>query len=211
MFVCQLCNNYGSFNYSSVLSHIGSVHSHQYKFSVCCGVDGCTRTYTNYHAFRRHVLNRHGNLLNGSCTPITIQPTDPADQEPDLDNMDGACDDRPPPQTAQSERMSSAMFILNLKEKHKLAQTTVDDILGDTEELVGRAIERLKKRVASSLTEAGVNPEEVPNLLSAFDDSDITQTFSGLKTEHLQTKFYRENMGLVVSFIVVTVHRMVHT
>lgn len=87
----------------------------------------------------------------------------------------------------------------------------MDNILGDTEELIGRAVERLKKRVACSLTEAGVNPEEVPNLLSAFDNSDITQTFSGLKTEHLQAKLYRENMGLVVSFIVVTVHRMVHT
>lgn len=66
--------------------------------------------------------------------------------------MDGACDDRPPPQTAQSERMSSTMFIINLKDKHKLAQTTVDNILGDTEELIGRAIEWLKKRMACSLT-----------------------------------------------------------
>ena len=91
------------------------------------------------------------------------------------------------------------MFVLKLKEKHKLAQTTVDDILADTEELLGRAIERLKQRVSTLLNEAGVDPKEVPNFMEAFGDSEITQTFNGLKTEHLQTKFYRENMGLVVS------------
>ena len=98
----------------------------------------------------------------------------------------------------QTQRRSSAMFVLKLKEKHKLAQTTVDDILADTEELLGRAIERLKQRVSTLLNEAGVDPKEVPNFLETFGDSEITQTFSGLNTEHLQTKFYRENMGLVV-------------
>ena len=147
MFVCQLCNHYGSFSFASVLSHIGSVHSHGCNFSVCCGVDGCTRTYTNYHAFRRHVVNRHGYLLDDSSTPVTFQSADPlGDQGPALalDDVDHVVDRLPSPQT---QRRSSAMFVLKLKEKHKLAQTTVDDILADTEELLGRAIERLKQRV----------------------------------------------------------------
>ena len=83
-------------------------------------------------------------------------------------------------------------FVLKLKEKHKLARATVDDILADTEELIWRAIERFKQRVTTSLNDAGVNPKEVPNFPEAFDDSEITHTFSGLKTEHLQIKFYRD-------------------
>ena len=154
MFVCQLCHHYGSFSYASVLSHIGSVHSHEYNFLVCCGVDGCTRTYTNYHAFRRHILNRHRYLLDCSSTSMPSQSEDPlAEQVPALDDLDHNTDTLLSPQTVQSERRSSAMFILKLKEKHKLAQTTVDDILADTEGLVGRAIERLKACVVTSLQE----------------------------------------------------------
>ena len=43
----------------AVLRHIGSVHSHQAGFEVVCGIQGCPRTYKNYHSFLKHLRRKH--------------------------------------------------------------------------------------------------------------------------------------------------------
>lgn len=93
--------------------------------------------------------------------------------------------------------------MLKLKEQYKLAQTTVDSILCDTEEITARVVARLRDRVtdllskrpnASSLEIAGV-----------FEEPTLTP-FRELKTEFLQEKYFWESLGLVVSVCVLMIN-----
>ena len=94
--------------------------------------------------------------------------------------------------------MAAAKFILKLKEKHQIAQSTVDEILDDTKELTSRIVHRLQQSMATTLTEAGVNIDGIPGFTETFEDREILHPFDGLHTEYWQSKFYKEKMGLVV-------------
>ena len=69
-------------------------------------------------------------------------------------------------------KTAAAKFILTLKEKFKLTQVSLDYTVKAVEELL---------------------------LLSNESDSGHPSPFDELKTEHQQTKFFKENFGLVVS------------
>lgn len=203
MYVCQLCNHYASFSYACVLRHIGAVHSHENGFSVRCGFDSCPKILTNYHAFRRHLRKKHGFFLktyNGERSIATNSGAEDGSNRLlslEFDPDSGYSHEFQ--HNPLSERKSDAMYVLKLKEKYKLAQTTVDAILGDTEEIAARLVSRLQQRLLTTLNEANVNASEIPGFLDAFEGPDIIKPFNGLNTEYLQDKYFREHMGLVVS------------
>ena len=71
--------------------------------------------------------------------------------------------------------------------------------------MVGNIACDLRLRVTSVLEEGNVNLAMVPAFTDAFNAPAIVQPFEGLHTEHLQNKFYRQHLGLVVSNIIVVI------
>ena len=213
VFVCQLCNHYASFSYDCVFRHIGAVHSHENGFSLRCGFDSCPKVLKNYHAFRRHLRKKHGFCLKTYNPTMdeeqlrernaTLNPG--AESEPentlyvDHDSVIQGYQHKP-----ISDKRSNAMYVLKLKQKYKLAQTTIDGILGDTEDMTERVVSRLQQRLSTTLSKAGVNDTEIPGYLEAFEDPDIVRPFNGLNTEYLQEKYFRDYMKLVVSVLIGT-------
>ena len=185
------------------MRHIGAVHSHEDGFRVRCGFDSCPRVLTNYRAFRRHLRRRHGYCLK-TCNPAigeeqleggnTTSNSWAGGEPENIPSLEPEFHHDP-----ISDKRSDAMYILKLKEKYKLAQTTVDYILGDTEEIAGRLVSRLQHRLITTLSEAGVNALEIPGFREVFEGPEVLRPFSGLNIEYLQDKYFRENMGLVVS------------
>ena len=56
---CPLCHVFASKNLKGVVRHIGAVHSHEAGFHVTCGIDGCPRTYGNFHSYKKHMFLKH--------------------------------------------------------------------------------------------------------------------------------------------------------
>ena len=96
----------------------------------------------------------------------------------------------------ESAKTHAALLLLTLKEKHRLTQTSVDFAVQQIQDIVDYTINDIKlsveKQVAEYCTVIGVNS---PDLTLCFPD---TSPFSGLESEYLQTKFYKENFNLVV-------------
>ena len=84
-------------------------------------------------------------------------------------------------------KIAAAKFILTLKEKFKLTQTSLDYTVKGVEELLLLSSKYLEQSVSESL---GLASSPFCFHLSPFDD---------LKTEYQQTKFFKENFGLIVS------------
>ena len=68
----------------------------------------------------------------------------------------------------------------------------------DIEAMVGNIACDLRLRVTSVFEEADVNLALVPDFGDAFNAPTVVQPFAGLHIEHLQNKFYRQHLGLVV-------------
>ena len=96
-------------------------------------------------------------------------------------------------------RRSSALFILKLKEQRRVSQVAVDDIVESCKSLFSQTIVRVQAGVRAKLAEAGIEPHAIDGLGGVFDD--VTDPFQGLETCHLQEKYFRDELGLVVSYL----------
>ncbi len=61
-----------------VLRHLALIHSHEADFRVICGINGCSRNYSNYHSYKKHMYQRHREVLESGV----IRP------EPELQSVE---------------------------------------------------------------------------------------------------------------------------
>jgi len=86
-------------------------------------------------------------------------------------------------------------FILNLKEKFRLSQVSLDFVINSVDELLRMSAANFKSQILTTLHQDGV--EKAASISNQIFSS--LDPFLCLKTEHQQTKFYKENFNLVVS------------
>lgn len=98
---------------------------------------------------------------------------------------------------AEQVRRSSALFLLKLKEQRRISQVAIVDIVDGCTSLFYQTIARVQAGVNAKLAESGVDPDSILALDGAFGD--VTNPFQGLKTCHLQEKYFRDTLGLIVS------------
>lgn len=93
-------------------------------------------------------------------------------------------------------------WILKIKEKRKLTQQTLSEILGDVSEFCANRIAKLSESVFTKLQSAGVTPNDIPGFIDLFDSSSpFCRPFDGLDTYFHQMSFYRDHFKLIVSMI----------
>ena len=92
--------------------------------------------------------------------------------------------------------VKAASFILNLKEKFKLTQVSIDFVTHSVEELLKASTENIKQGILEYLHQQGIE------IALPFPDKCFpVNLFQRFTTEYQQTKFYKEYFGLIVSFI----------
>lgn len=101
-----------------------------------------------------------------------------------------------------SRKKSAAIWILKVQETLKLTQSTMEQILKDITAFFEESLIELGNEVKAILLEAGIEIAQLPDLAKLFSpDSPYAKPFGGLETQHLQMKFYKEEMDLVVCSI----------
>ena len=92
----------------------------------------------------------------------------------------------------QTER-AAVLFLINLKEKYCLNQSTMNFVVKYINDIVQTTCESIKESVCSCLA-----MESIP-IPQVFGDMFVIHPFENVGTEYLLTKNCRENLGLVVS------------
>ena len=87
--------------------------------------------------------------------------------------------------------------MLKLKEQRRISQIALDDVVEGCRNLCSQVLECAESRVRAKLAESGINPDDIDGLSSTFED--LPYPFEGIETSHLQEKYFRENLGLIVS------------
>ena len=60
-----------------------------------------------------------------------------------------------------SERRTSALFLIKLKEQRHVTQVTIDDIVSGFEGLLQQTVSRARAGVRAKLAEQGIDPRDV--------------------------------------------------
>lgn len=93
--------------------------------------------------------------------------------------------------TPPSAKRTAALFLLTVQEKYRLSQKAIDFAVGSISTIVDSVCNSIKNSIKSTL--------EVETVNSCFDYED---PFSSLLTDYHQSKFYREEFGLIVCSLV---------
>ena len=158
--------------------------------------------------FRNHISDLHSCDQN----PTNFSLVESADQLPHqldapVDNsiggQNGGCltEENTVESMLQCLQRSSALFLIGLKEKRKITQRALQDVIDGVTRLHKSRLGALRGEVCRVLTEAGVsNPSWVPGFEALFDlEGPFGWPFIGQETQHQQLCFYKTHFQLIVS------------
>lgn len=195
-----------------LIKHSFGAHSVESTFMCQCGISGCLHQFqsgSTFYSFKSHADRKHPHWrvnINGFIQHQlpTMPPTPPTpptvlqhqnlslDNEreqtflvtSDIGSLNDCCTLEK--ENAPSPKHTAALFILTLQEKYKLSQKAINFAVGSINTIVESVHDSIQVSVQNS---------EGTDIIPSFDYDD---PFSDLQTEHQQSKFYREEFGLVV-------------
>ena len=180
-----------------VLRHIGSVHSHEADFKLTCGIDGCPRTYSNFRSFQKHIRRVHVAALDENAE-TTSQPT----SQHHADEYDVASEASG--HTQLSLKRNSALFLLKTKEKGRVSQLLLDELVSDLTTFIQDRILKVKQGVdliiKNSCPEMSIETKDA--IERCFNKEEITKPFAGLESGYMQKKYFKEEMNMLVCHII---------
>ena len=190
-----------------LIKHLFSSHSVEATFHFVCGIKGCLHSFkfgSTYSSLKTHANRKHPNWLDyvnePDATPLLL-PTSSSmhllNSESDLHAVNKYLPELPEPVVLDTELTScpsaqrtATLFLLTFQERYKLSQRAINFAVGTINAIVDGACESLR----DSLQERGSLTTDVAACFDQREDS-----FAHLRTEYMQTKFYRDEFGLVVS------------
>ena len=202
--ICWICYDFSGTSLRRVLRHIHSVHSHDANFRVVCGINGCPRRYKKFPSFKKHIYRHHKAEIHKPNINILLDSTVHTHEEEDIQLEDFALNqvlvnnegDDVNKQDPVIQKKVAALFLLKLKEIHKVSQTALLGIVDDINELVQHRIQSIEIEVMLYLSSNGVSQDICNELQKIFR---VGQSISFLNTTYLQQKYYKEYLGLLVS------------
>lgn len=198
-----------------LIKHSFAVHSMEPAFHFVCGIRGCLHSFrfgSTFSSFKSHASRKHPNWQESVNDEATHTAPSPPPLVPSLDpnhavvqhqdhDVEGStanadCNVEPVvPVTSEPittatlcppSQRAAGLFLLTFQERYKLPQTAINFAVGLINMIVDGVCESVQSSSATDTT-ARFNEREDP--------------FAPLQTEYMQSKFYREHFGLVVSCI----------
>ena len=196
---CWLCYKVAAPTLKGIVKHMGNIHSHESNFFVKCGINSCTRSYTKFYSFKKHLYRKHRRELGCSALSRSIEPRI-EDEEiyhyNDYDNEtvspESECET-----TEYHNKTAAALFLLKTKEIHKVSQTALDGIIQDISsfiEVITKSMERDIRHCLENNSSISVDS----SLSDVFLKYTSLNPFQGLHSKYLQEKYYHDFFGLLV-------------
>ena len=196
-FLCPKCN-YSSRRLTSILWHIQRDHRFE-SIVLKCGISGCPKEYRNVGSFKKHLQRHHPTMLPSLAQDNSSQEeaVTEYDQEGPSNLTPLKDDDRQHQPGTNKYKRSAALFLLKAREVKRLPQDTLDTIVEDGKDLFSMVLHDHSGMTRNLLERGGVDISAIPGLATHLENPQ--NPFQGLETEYLQTKYFRNNLGLLVS------------
>lgn len=177
------------------MRHAFEAHSSSPNFSFTCGIDGCPQTFSTFSAITSHFRRKHRgtSAALSSSEPQCFQSSESEGIVTNEESLPGLA-------SSQEDRVqrSAALFLLTLKERYEITQTALDFAVGQVHQMVTYIVEDIQASVEEHLRANGTPLIDMPAISECFQ---VPDPFCDLQTEHMQSKYYKENFFLVVNCI----------
>ena len=218
MFACQFCL-FRCERRLHLIKHSFESHSFKSTFYFNCGIRYCMHLFkvgSSYSSWKTHASRKHPNWQNEMENYATVAPAETptvhcSDEDETLQSSPVAVsvsgsnaddvDDHGELAKSQDDHIfaylkyTAALFLLTLKEQHKLSQASIDFAVGAINGLINTVCNSVQESLQSQSDTVMLMAEQITTWFKYEDP------FSSLNTEYQQTKFYREEFGLVVSHV----------
>ena len=214
---CSTCS-YKTSSKLDLIKHSFASHSMEPTFKFLCGIDGCLQSFkygSTFSSFKTHASRKHCNWQNHLSVPLDATSTSSISAQPIYEKPPVVSELTPPNEelmdlgdislshetsgSSSANKLfpveTAALFLLSFKERFKLPQRALDYAIGSINSIAEDVCVGVRESIKARFQEKG----------SSFDITDIEQCcvysdiFKDLRTEHLQSKFYKDHFGLVVS------------
>ena len=200
-YVCCVCHKFAAPRYTSVLRHIGSVHSCEPHLHLTCGIEGCPRTYSSYRCFRKHIRSQHREFLDQTSDEQLTDSFNLADTDSDPESSFQSNQSASPQEVVTAQEpfstRAAALFLLKAKEKHRISQIALNGLVGDFSEILSSTVKSVGLSVKECLQTANCSSETISRVEVVFNN--YRNPFQDLQTAYLQQKYYSKCFNLIVS------------
>ena len=184
-------------------------HASEAGFHITCGLQGCQRTFVNFHTYRNHVYSIHDmsamETTSNSAGFDDIHQNDrnSISMETEMDNlMTSDHDDSGMQFQAENDQVNTtrsvAIWLLKLREMHKIPESVMSTIMTDVQDLFSHIMEALQEQSVAILHNAtSINTAE--DMIRELFQSQTCDIFQGLQTKAAQKSYFKSHLGLVVS------------
>lgn len=108
----------------------------------------------------------------------------------------------PGPSPEMELRRAAAITILKTRELHRIPLSVMDEIIFDNQSLFLSALRQIRNRVCHEMASAGISQSVASSVLNHLQEtSPLASIYSGLTTQHQQTRFFQDNFHMVVSIL----------
>ena len=90
---------------------------------------------------------------------------------------------------------SSCFVLLKTSEKHKLPLSSLEDLMLDVRQLIDTVLNQVEAKSMESLSAS-----DALSLQAILHDETVVNPFTGLHSTYQQTKYFKDYLGLVVSY-----------
>ena len=205
--LCWLCFRFTSPTLKGVIRHIGCIHAHEANFFTYCGVNSCSRSYTNFYSFKKHLYRHHRCELDSAyqvniSVNLSEYTEDNASNIPNTDSSTVSVQPHgelattySPHSTYNFSKRMVALFLLKAKEIHKVSQKSLDGIIADFTTFINLLLEDLQCEMKYWVSSKNylINDTDLYNIFQKFFDP-----FNGMNTRYLQEKYFRETLQMLV-------------
>ncbi|EEC00567.1 hypothetical protein IscW_ISCW024064, partial [Ixodes scapularis] len=195
---CPRCP-YFSEQFTRVLTHIGVVHGGEDKFTVLCGINGCTNSYNQFASYKSHIYRCHRDVLfnTGSSFSSERRNDDPrdfpsTDKNHAYDDVDelasslqseaSASSTRSPKRKQFEDFVAEAKaaiwnFFFNVTKNHKLPHSVATKIFGDLQLVFEHIIKAFADEIAAKIDVSALPPDVISLLGCSF----LPDLFKGIQ------------------------------
>lgn len=201
--ICWICKQFASPNFKGTLRHIAAVHSWDPDFFTLCRFHGCSRTYSNFFSFKKHIYRKHREFLESAdVESFNLLGIDTNDEYSDDFVVPEAADqtevmDENDTMAVTDDKRNVALFILKSRVIFKVPQVHLELLLADLTELIENKVSVAIKE----LIHVEQNDDQLHSIIEDLKKKllNLSNLFSGLETTYLQNKFFEKNFEFVVS------------
>ena len=172
-------------------------HSRQ-QLSCYRGLQGCPRSYKNYHSYKKHMYKKHRDILELDLSVSQEDNSNPSlEDDAGFDGDDSDLNNPPSLETCvKDNKRISALFLLKATAVSEISKCALDDLISDISLFLSDKLQTLENDVTTYLRQR--NLEVDSDLLKMFQSPPLTLPFQGLDSEFLRKKFYIDHLGMLV-------------